>query len=255
MMRDGAQWMMLTLTFAHYRGERLENLLLTLFQAWRRVRATRAVRAIFERRVSATARALEVTWSPVNGWHPHIHLLLRGSEWSDDDKATLEREWAAALPGRTLEGVALKWSTTPATYLSKLGAEVAGVGKRARGESLSPWQLAESCVRGEPGEREPRRALWREYQSAMKGKRVLELDERAKRLAEDVREEEEAIQRWELALYPEEWFAVASCERFDPLVLWTLLEDAVNSGPDPPDVLRAIVDDWLGFSRDVTKAA
>ena len=75
------RWQMVTLTLRHHAGERLEESLNRLMQAFRRVRRTRIVRDIFSARVSATVRATEVTFGR-NGWHPHIHLLLRTSEWA-----------------------------------------------------------------------------------------------------------------------------------------------------------------------------
>jgi hypothetical protein len=251
---------MVTLTIRHHRGEALASLLGIIFDAWRRVRSLRAVRAIFDAHVSATARAVEVTggWcEDANGWHPHIHLVLRSSEWSADERATLERAWLNATDEahRGEPGIAVVWSTPiedwakeRLRYLAKLGAEVAGIGKQAWGTErgrLGPWQIAErALLDDEHAER------WREYQSAMKGRRVLELDERAKALAAASAEVKlEVKSEWTFELHREEYATLAAFERHEPMALWLMVEAALTSGPDPPAVLRSTLDDFLQWRK------
>lgn len=254
MMSSGGRWQMVTLTLRHHRGESLKALLEVLFQAWRRVRAQRLMRGIFDARVSATARSVEVTggwYEDANGWHPHIHLLLRTEEWSERDCAVLEWLWADALGEHAGHaGVAVVWSTPieewqkeRARYLAKLGAEVAGVGKQAWGTArgrLGPWQIAEAALNDdEHAER------WQEYQAAMRGRRVLELDERAKALAVAVEVKLEVKAEWEVTLHREEFQALAAFERTEPRVLWFMVEAALTSGPDPPAVLASVLADII----------
>lgn len=232
-------WRMVTLTLRHRSGAALAPMLVQLFDAWRATRATRAVREVFAARVSASARALEVTWSERNGWHPHIHLMLRTSDWTDEERATLEREWLARVPG--LAGVAVQWSDTPAKYLAKLGAEVAGVAKEAKRGHFNAWQIARAAL-GSASFAE----LWREYQQAMHGKRILELDERAKALGALAPAPDAYAQTWSIELYSEEYCDLARLEAHDPLALWLVLDCVCTSGCDPPHELAVYLADNLG---------
>lgn len=183
--RDG-RWQMVTLTLRHHGGESLREVLGRLVRAWRAVRAHRTVRTIMKQRVSASCRALEVTFGS-NGWHPHIHILWRTSEWTATERAELEALWCSAA-GAEL-GVGVRWSTPiyswqpeRARYLARLGCEVSGVGKAARAGHLTPWQVANYAAEAKRAAVCDARWLfrWREFQESMKGRRVLELDERAK---------------------------------------------------------------------------
>lgn len=235
---DGhGSWRMVTLTMRHDGSQTLSRMLDDLLVAWRRTRSTRAVRAVFDARVTATVRALEVTYGS-HGWHPHIHLLVRSSEWSQSEQATLEREWLKRVPG--VAGVAVRWSDSPGLYVAKLGSEVAGVGKRGRLGSLGPWQIAELALRDAR-----MAARWSEYQDAMRARRILEADERAKALMVASDEAPEPVRVWDCALYSEEFAAVARFERQDPWLLWLGLEAALH-GPDPPGQVQAWADDVLG---------
>lgn len=244
------RWQMVTLTLRHHAGERLEDLLAELMGALRRVRRTRAIRAVFDLRVTATVRALEVTWG-ANGWHPHVHLLMRTSEWTRYDRETLAQEWRRAIPGRTVDGVAVVWSTPieswhskRALYLTKLGAEVAGVEKRCKNGNLTPWQIAERAVNDERA-----RARWAEYQNTMKGRRLLELDERAKALVLAAPPAEEPERVWRCDMFAEEFAELVKLERLVPTILWEVLETAIHSGADPPAQVRITVDDALGAQK------
>jgi len=264
------RWQMVTLTLQHHAGEALKDTLTRLHQAFRRVRRTRIVRDIFSARVSASVRATEVTYGR-NGWHPHIHLLLRTSEWGETDQKSLEAEWLRYAPG--LEAVAVVWSTPieswhkqRALYLQKLGAEVAGIGKIGKRGSIGPWQVAERAVddaasremwrkylervsgkKYPPVKLEPlrARALWREYQETMRGRRTLEFDERAKALLERAPEKEQPLQEWRCDIFAEEFAEYVRLESVVPSILWELLETATHSGLDPPTQVRISIDDAL----------
>lgn len=242
------RWQMVTLTVRHRAGERLRDVLDRLVLAFRRVRASRAVRGIYDEKVTASVRAIEVTHGK-NGWHPHIHLLLRTEAWGCRDREAFQRAWGAA--GSDADGdhgvlwsTAVGWSDGRARYLSKLGAEVAGVGKAPKGGNETPFQIAERALT-DPAAVE----LWREYQQAMRGRRVLELDERAKALLAPPSDGEKMLKEWTIPLYGEEFRAIARLERVLPTVLHELIEAALTAGPDPPRVLRAVLDDWLEWSE------
>jgi replication protein len=237
-----AEWQMVTLTLRHHAGESLADGMRRLHSALRRTRTSRAVRAIFDARVTASVRATEVTYGG-NGWHPHVHLLLRTSEWSAEERATLEREWLARVPGSPDRAVSWStpikaWHRDRARYLAKLGAEVAGVAKEPKNGNRTPWQIAESGLRNARDA-----ALWREYQDTMKGRRLLEFDERAKALLERAPEAEEPLQEWRCDIFAEEFAAFVKLEALVPTILWELLETATHSGLDPPEQVRITIDD------------
>lgn len=242
---EPGKWRMLTLTMRHHRGQRLAPLVQHLMKAWRSTRSTRQVRALFDRYVSASARALEVTWSERNGWHPHLHIVVRSPEWSRDDWRTLERVWLSHV--RALRGVGVKWSETPAAYISKmkLAAELAGIGKDKDGEHMSPFQLAELAL-----ERPELVKLWREYQRAMRGRRMLEMDERAKRLAEaaPLPPEQEVESEWTVLVAGKDYRELAALEKSDSWALWLLLDSCCVSGTDPPNAVSVYLEDRLGHS-------
>jgi hypothetical protein len=78
-----------------------------------------------------------------------------------------------------------------ASYVTKLGFEIAGVGKPAR----STWDLAARAV---AGDRACARA-WREFEQATRGARMVEMDERAALLARRGKLERETEAFWEEA--------------------------------------------------------
>jgi hypothetical protein len=143
------------------------------------------------------------------------------------------------VPGQ--KGIAVVWSNTPAKYLSKLGAEVAGVGKVAKDGHHNAWQLARAAL-----ERPELVPLWREYQRAMHGKRILEFDERAKAIAARAPEQEDFVARFDCTLFAEEYNALARHEVSDDSLLWLAIEVVTHTaGPDPPAHFRAWLDDVL----------
>lgn len=251
------RWQMVTLTLQHNASQSLFALLDSLMGGWRKVRRKRAIEKIFKRRVTASIRALEVKHGRKNGWHPHIHLLLRTSHWSDEDRATLEREWLSVVDGK--QGIAVKWSEPFAgseiqkasgkkrvAYLAKLGAELTGVCKESADENgnLTSWQVARRALE------EPRYArLWREFQEAMRGRRILEFDERAKALVVPDVDTEEFLREWRIVLNRDEYEHLARFERKDPAILWLIVETALHAGPDPPELVEDAITDVLRWGR------
>lgn len=243
MMRVAAmRWQMVTLTIRHHSGQGLLGLLLTLLAAWRLVRGMRRVRKIFDARVNASCRGLEVKYSWKHGWHPHFHILWQTSEWTHHEKRILLCEWARAVGERRHVRHLIRWSTPieswrkeRARYLAKLGAEIAGIGKDTEeaqsietAERIGPFEVARLALAEEKAA-----ALWREYQLAMKGRRILEMDERAKALVAAGWEPVEPSRTWEIHFYGEEIRGLASNEKVCPTILFDILEAGL-SGPDPP---------------------
>lgn len=209
-----APWRMLTLTLRHHAGEPLKPLLDGLMKAWRKTRQQGAVQRLWKARVSASIRAVEVTHGE-HGWHPHLHVLLQSDEsgahcdlvthrtkckprscvcerpWTEEAHQTLLTRWrrmvvkllgAAHVPD---DDVGVRWSrplkrSDDAGYLTKLGLEMSWGEKPTRGKrSRGPWTIARDAVGGDLISAH----LWREYEAATRGRRALELDDRAATLA------------------------------------------------------------------------
>jgi hypothetical protein len=258
------RWQMLNLTVRHRRAMPLRGLLSGMMRAWRRARQGGATQAIWTERVTASVRATEVTYGE-NGFHPHLHVLLRTSEWTAEETDALRERWQQAVL-RELgpecvpsDDRAVVWSTPidlcresiadaekRAGYLFKLGLEIAGAGKVGRGRSLSAWQLLDRAVSGEAGAA----ALWREYAAATRGKRMIELDDRAQRFAkmpsrgaleEPLRES--TAERMTIHVDGLELRALREYERLiDPRIMGVILSDASTS--ENP---RKVLETWVGL--------
>jgi hypothetical protein len=179
---------MLTVTLRHRAGLSLRDLLRGMMKAWRRVKQGGCVQRIWQARVSASARATEVTYGE-NGWHPHLHVLVRiDREWSLDEKHALLERWQRLIACELGEHAipddqfGLVWSKPfeasdaagASKYLAKLGLEVAGVGKLAHRGHLTPWQVAARAVEGDS----TALRLWHEFATSTRGRRAVELDDR-----------------------------------------------------------------------------
>jgi hypothetical protein len=191
----GGQWVMVTFTLRHRDGVPLKRLRDGLASAYRRTRQGGRIQRVWSERVTASVRAAEVTFG-ANGWHPHLHVLARSTEWTDDEKDALLVRYARAIERelgkdfRPSDARGVVWSVPfdadeadaekRAAYLTKLGLEVAGVGKHGRAGGLSPWELAERAVAGD----ERAKSRWWEYFEATRGRRMVELDDRASAAAD-----------------------------------------------------------------------
>lgn len=251
-------WQMVTLTLRHFDGMPLKSLLRGLMRAWRRVKQGGAVQRIWQTNVKASVRAVEVTRSS-NGWHPHLHVLLHTDGFSAEDKAILLARWLVCIerelgPSCVPNGEhAIRWSTpidmcrasndARIAYPLKLGLEIAGP-KQGRKGSLTPWQLAEMAADGDA----QARAWWLEYCRATKGRRMIELDDRAQRLAktprvlEDEPGFETAKERVVIPIDTLELRALREYEqRFDFGILAAILQD-VSKADRPADTARRWID-------------
>ena len=180
---------MLTFTVRHHEGQPLATTHAGLMAAVRKARQSRSVRAVYDAKVTMSARAVEIPHGK-NGWHPHCHLLIRSLEWSETERAALLRAYLSAIKAVLGEAClpddvhAVFWSdgfdagdaAARGQYLTKLAFEVSGLGtKTGKLGSLSAWQVCDRAARGE----QKYLRLWQEYYTATKGKRAYELDERA----------------------------------------------------------------------------
>ena len=73
----GYKMVMVTYTFSHHRGDVLKSMMTKLSKAFGRYKSGRQSQVLKVRHgVVGTIKALEVTHSLMNGWHPHIHELV-----------------------------------------------------------------------------------------------------------------------------------------------------------------------------------
>jgi hypothetical protein len=170
---------LLSLTLRHAKRDDLRALRAAVAVAWRRMQ-TGAPWRRFRERVGfvGSIRALEVTHGK-NGWHPHLHVLLLVDDVGalDADREWLQLRWRAAvvreLGAQHAPDLGTGCDLRPcheASYVAKLGLELAmDQTKRARG-GRNPWQIARDFART----RRPRDgALWRAYADGLAGARML----------------------------------------------------------------------------------
>ena len=260
----GGRWQMVTFTVGHRQGMPLQALLQGLAKAFRRVKQGGKLQHVWKGRVSASVRAFEVTFGE-NGWHPHVHALLRTSEWSENERAELVKRWKRAvvealgpdcLPS---DARGVVWSPSfdaahaderkRARYLGKLGAEVAGIAKEARGGSWTSWDIAREAA----GKSALAISLWSEFSEATRGRRMLEMDDRASRYADryepppeevhDARLETSTDRVIRVQLWRTELAALRRHEAIQPAVLG-LLVASVRTCVDPLETVR----EWLALA-------
>lgn len=175
----------LTLTLAHHKRQKLADVLAMQAKAWRAVVISKAWRALSVQRGSKWyMRALEVTHG-ANGWHPHYHVVLAASSANGDEVMhkviALWRAAVAALGGSSVEyaqnvqRVDNTNVTDIAEYVSSWGGgewsmsrEMVSDTKTSRRGGRSPFQLAADAMAGD----DEARALYREYATAIKGKKA-----------------------------------------------------------------------------------
>jgi hypothetical protein len=170
-----------TFTFPHRLPQRLTELLDAMSQATRRLRSGRRFTELKRRfGVFGEVRAKEVTWSGLNGWHPHQHVLVFTQHCLTKRELTQFRRglyvlWAKACRKEGLDlpsyrrGVDVRGATNAASYVAKWGfaAELSKAHwKCAAGEHYTPWQLLAQAAGGDDGAGE----RFREYALAFKGK-------------------------------------------------------------------------------------
>lgn len=192
--------LLLTLTLRHGLDDRLEDLLNGMLGkpkrtkgALRRMQQTKEWKALKkEYGWKGSIRALEVTRGEVNGWHPHLHILIfldeqLSPQQTDGLKKWFYDLWRAALTeegfdANFLHGVDVRTADSDvADYIAKWGHEpkeqawgveheiAKATSKRAHRDGLTPFELAEA------GADDPRAAaLFREYAQAMNGRHQLE---------------------------------------------------------------------------------
>jgi len=248
------RWQLLTITLRHREGMRLQKLMAGLMKAWRRARQGGKIQRIWAERVTGSVRAVEVTYGE-NGWHPHIHVLLRTSEWDDEEKQALLERWQGCIRGELGAACvpsdvhALSWSDAfdasesaeRAKYVTKIGLEVAGLGK-----STSHWQIAKLATLGDPHAMR----LWAEFFDATRGRRMIEQDDRVAhaaklQLAEDRLEAHDLADDFEPLRFDvsgTDFRLLRFKERSHPTIMADVLHSAEHEG-------RKGVESWLAYAR------
>lgn len=181
-LATGKRVHMLTLTLQHRASSSLVHSLDVLRDAWRKMRESRATRAVVASAgVHGLVKVLEVTFGE-NGWHPHFHMLIV----SDKSPGGLIDCWR-----KQVEGLGLDWvprltadlrpvtsSAGIARYLSKVeggwsvGSELGGNAKAGRKGSYSSPELL--AMAAEYGEDSPAFNAWVEWERGTKGVRFFE---------------------------------------------------------------------------------
>jgi hypothetical protein len=198
-LADGNSLLMVTLTFPHYAGMPLAPMWdmvskgashLTSSQRWRDLRKEQFGGEIWYR------RALEQTYG-ANGWHPHCHMLLyiRGNVGAKGLVAVNQHfrsEWVKwvtskgyGLPSGS-HGVKIDVcasGTDAGSYIVKtqdghsVGAELTRGDLKSGKGSWAPFDILRAYSRaedqGEADEAEALRVLWREFEEAAKGRRII----------------------------------------------------------------------------------
>jgi hypothetical protein len=188
----GGATFMLTLTLPHDAGDRLKPMRRQVARAWRYVQTGAPWKRIKDRiGFVGSIRALEVT-AGVNGWHPHLHILLFTEtalvdQLRDEFIDFVYRRWSDAItrpnadsgkvyraPDRK-HGVTLTESHRD-DYLAKLGlADEVTRSHTKRGRRpghRTPLQILADI--SDAKTRQARDvALWREYAAEMHGARQL----------------------------------------------------------------------------------
>lgn len=174
-----------TFTLQHHLGASLKNVLATKDLAWRRMTSSRAYRDLVQRYgIVGMTLAREITYSDVNGWHPHFHAIIWfGGSRDSVDLDQLEHDvsalwiyqviraggWALAPYACQIE----RGNSSVGDYVAKFGSDYEenvlarqladrttnatwkasdelcrGNNKKAR-EGRNPWQLVESYLNGD----------------------------------------------------------------------------------------------------------
>ena len=239
----GLRVVMCTFTFRHHLGEHLPTMLKSMKRGWKLLMSGRRAQAL---RLAfgpvGFVKALEVTYSDDNGWHPHMHVLffLPAGTSSKAFGSALRTLWeeAAYSAGLSMDEHGFKiddCNEKVAAYVAKFNRDPSEDTKKAweqgwteaneltkwhtklgrdeagRPEHVTPMQLLQYAEGGD--ERAGR--LFQEYARAFKGQRQLFWSRGLKKLFgidektdTEIAEEETADAERLAFLYLEEWQVV-----------------------------------------------
>ncbi|WP_404428058.1 protein rep (plasmid) [Ureibacillus chungkukjangi] len=182
---EGGHIALLTLTFSHKKFDRLKDILDMFSKATQKFMSGRAFQNIRDEiGMIGRVRALEVTYSDNNGFHPHAHIALFYTNDVNleniEDEMYLLWEKACTKVGLTVNrkhGLTLENGEKANDYLSKHGTwgmdqELTKAHiKKAKNGSLTPFDFLRKYIEEED---EKCLILFREYVGCFKGKRQLQ---------------------------------------------------------------------------------
>ena len=186
----GTNWLV-TLTLSHNRDTKLAESLDGIRKAWGAVVNGKAWKKVKERGKIEYARGYDVTWSPSNGWHPHLHLsLFLSADHKNPEELVrwLVDRWQNALEARGYScsmqaqdfqktddvAKAAAYAVTPASVYETLS--MATKRSRGKGAGATPFEILSTAAGQKielPFRLSPSQALllWREYVADTKGRR------------------------------------------------------------------------------------
>lgn len=185
----GRRAVLLTLTFRHDNGDRLEDLLPRLLKAYEAGFSKNKSARLFKQALGilGSIKALEITWSRDNGFHPHLHVLLivdASAPHVDQIQHLASAIWTKACEkvGRYAHpdiGANAQEGDNAGGYVTKMGLDESkwtlasemtkGGSKNGRATGLSMLQLVDLAMDDDKAAI----AAWVQYAKATEGKHPL----------------------------------------------------------------------------------
>lgn len=164
--REGHQIEFVTLTLAHYKREKLADLLELIQKSWVHLRQRNAR----DLRGWKYVRALEIKWHWRTGWHVHFHAACWGAErgsvanWIEEEWVSAVRKFGgrASVQGQLVKPVDRVQGC--AQYLTK--EMTLTISKQ--GDSFHPFQILGQAANGNA----TMQAVWSEYEQTLKARRT-----------------------------------------------------------------------------------
>ena len=255
---SGGLWQHVILTVPHRAGEAWSVVYDRLLHGIRDLthgQAGRVLRGLQE----ASIRATESTWSVRSGWHVHFHCLWRlRRPMMAAEFDVLEQQWCERTAAEKGYGMRLGASfdcnhadqrNWAAKYVSKLSLELSGSGKHAHPEHFTMGEVFTRASRASDDRDRMFLGLVREYQEATKGRRIYQLDRRAKRMHDAAPElpERVVVREWRTEVYREEFSGLSRAERHRRVwdAVYLPLEVAATARGDPASAISAAIDSLL----------
>lgn len=253
LMSDGGTIWLVTLTLRHKRETPLKETLDGIRKAWGTVTSGKAWKEKRDKGKIEYARGFDVTWSPANGWHPHLHLSLflgAGHKNPEDVARWIVERWKNALEVRGYSAslqaqdfkqcddaaTAAAYAVTPAACYEALSMAT----KRARGQGsgATPFEIlsfaAEQKIESPDVKISQKQALllWLDYVKATKGRRQAVTSQGLHLVQdEEITDEDSSDEFKEIAVLEKE--VVKELDRENKTVhLFQAVEDARPEGID-----------------------
>lgn len=188
-IKAGLSAYMLTLTLRHDKAHTLDQVQKAVNSGWRAITSGRTGQSLkADYGLKGWLKAVEITWSPANGWHVHLHVLvfLEPSNGSVESlKLTIWKAWKRGIGKHDMNAHAnaggldfqpvLDDSQALGYYLTKQARSAAqeavmGSTKLAQGKNLTPFQLGAYAAK--TGDMDALEA-WQEYAQYTHGKKQL----------------------------------------------------------------------------------